>query len=150
MILVDPQNPLPGFGMTLLDCSHNELGERGELTAKILFRKAGYYVEKASERCGDLRVTCTSTGQTWRVEVKTARRAKDYKWRFTLWKEGHTDHRYSDIVLLLAVTATGDVVPFVVPIAVLKDQNQAVISSEPHYYAGKLAAYRQLDTLALA
>lgn len=124
--------------------SHTAVGALGERTGWLLFEKAGYRVSRPAEKGrGDLRVVDPQTGQAAYVETKTARRCKDGKWRFTLVVKGHTDHRDADYVLLLAVLPSGQAIPFLVPIGALADQHQAVITSNPLSYAGKLAAYRR-------
>lgn len=157
MFVID-QPTLPGFDVpitlagfhTPLVQSRTGVGTLGELTAKQLFAESGYYAARARRRrAGDLVVIDRATGEAHRVEVKTARRCSDGKWRFTLWKKGSTDHRDSDYVLLLAVLADGAVIPFLVPVAVLRDQRQAVITSEPTAYNGKLAPYRQRSQLSI-
>lgn len=124
--------------------SHTAVGALGERTAWLLFEKAGYHVSRpAGKYHGDLRVIDPLTGTVAYVEVKTARRSKDKKWRFTLIVQGKTDHRDADYVLLLPVLASGQAVPFIIPADVLANQRQAVITSDPLRYSGKLAAYRR-------
>ena len=128
----------------LSDKSHTAVGALGERTAWLLLERAGYIVSRpAQKRRGDLRVLDRSTGQVVYVECKTARRCKDGKWRFTLLKKDHADHRDADYVLLLPVLASGQVVPFLIPVDTLANQRQAVITSDPRSYQGKLAAYRR-------
>lgn len=130
----------------LANRSHNAVGALGERTAWLLFEKAGYAVNRAGAHRGDLRVIRPDTGEFANVEVKTARRCKDGKWRFTLivGKNGEkTDHRDADYVLLLPVLSSGQAVPFLIPVDVLANQRQAVITSDPLRYSGKLAAYRR-------
>lgn len=117
------------------------VGAAGELMVTRALEANGYEVLRDRTR-GDLKVT-TPDGELIGVEVKTARRNKEKRWKFLLWKQQRQDHRKSDVVILLCVMRTGDVVPFVVPTTVLADQHSAVISSWPYDYAGKLAAYRQ-------
>lgn len=116
-------------------------GAAGEMMVTRALEARGYEVSRDRTR-GDLKVI-TPDGEIVGVEVKTARKCSDGKWRFLLRKDGHQDHRKSDVVIMLCVMRTGDVVPFVVPTSVLVDQRQAVITSLPYTYAGKLAAYRQ-------
>lgn len=136
------QPALPGFGHSG-DHGRNLLGRQGEINAYDLLARAGYRVRKSFARQGDLTAVDSHTGQIWRVEVKTARRCVDGKWRFLLWKRGRQDHRHADVVLLIAVLDDGRAVFFTVPTAVLANQRQAVITSHPDRYAGKLARYRQ-------
>jgi Holliday junction resolvase-like predicted endonuclease len=90
---------------------------------------------------GDVQAVMPETGQIVRIEVKTAHQSKDKKWRFTLWLAGLTDHRKADMVVLVALV-DGEVVPFVIPVSELYNQRQAVITSHPKRYAGKLCSYR--------
>lgn len=147
MILATTYQPtLFDLESRLANRSHTAVGALGERTAWLLFEKAGYRVSRpAGKRHGDLRVIDPLSGLVAYVEVKTARRSKDKKWRFTLIVQGKTDHRDADYVLLLAVLASGQAVPFLVPVDVLVNQRQAVITSDPLRYAGKLAAYRRAN-----
>lgn len=137
------QPSLIGMTMKLADCSRGVVGAAGEMTARLLFEKAGYAVRRADQHNGDLTVIDTGTGESWNVEVKTSRKNRDGKWRFKLIVAGHTSHHDADFVLLLAVLKSGRCVPFLVPVNVLALQRQAVICSHPEKYAGKLAQYRQ-------
>lgn len=135
---------LPKLRGMLADKRHTAVGTLGEMTAARLLEQVGYNVSFTHhEKRGDLRVVCNQTGQIWRVEVKTARRGKDKKWRFTLVKDGCTDHRDSDVVILLAVRAGGDVVPFVIPTADISARRHIVITSDPNHYRGAFAKYRR-------
>lgn len=125
--------------------SSNGLGFWGEDWVSETLTKKGYQVTPHPTRgCHfDLLVKQPTTGQLWRVEVKTARKASDGKWRFLLWRKGHQTHHDSHLVILLAVTPIWTVYPFVVPTSQLLNQNQAVITSHPQDYKGKLAPFRQ-------
>lgn len=122
----------------------NAVGAMGKQIVFHMLTSAGYLVSntRVGEQRGDLRVI-TPHGEVLRVEVKTARRACDGKWRFTLRKKGKTDHAHSDVVILLAVMLNGFCVPFVIPTPVIIRQQQACISSNPYTYQGKFAPYRQ-------
>lgn len=141
---VDTQT-LPGLQIALADRGRNAVGALGEKWTRLMLEKSGYVVksERKGQQRGDLRVICRSTGEIFQVEVKTARRCKDRKWRFLLWKKDKQSHLHADVVILLTVTEAGYVVPFIVPVAALADQHQAVITSHPFEYRGKLATYRQ-------
>jgi Holliday junction resolvase-like predicted endonuclease len=121
----------------------NAVGIIGEMIAAEYLRRAGCRVQPTEQgsRRGDLRVI-TPAGELLYIEVKTARRGKDNKWRFTLIKTGHTDHRATNAVLLLAVTRSAAVVPFIIPTPDIRDRRHIVITSNPRTYAGKFAAYR--------
>ena len=135
---------LPGLIRNLSNPSARALGALGEQLVYLLLEQNGYTVSAVhpGEKRGDLRVV-TPSGEIMRVEVKTSRRAPDGKWRFRLYKPGHTDHKHSDVVILLCIARTGYSVPFVIPTDVLRYQTNAVISSNPYVYAGKFAPYRQ-------
>lgn len=131
----------------------HRVGHLGELAAVLLLERAGYKVHIPETRTtGDLHAINPNTGELIRVEVKTARRGKDRKWRFTLLKidpndgSPQTDHRYSDIVLLLAVTLSGALVPFVIPVQAVAARHQIAITSDPRTYGGRFAIYRQRAT----
>lgn len=123
--------------------SHVVLGWVGEnLIARVL-EDAGYCVTITHDlRKGDLRVV-TPDGECLYVEVKTARRGKDGTYRFTLVKNGHTDHRACDLCILLCVLKSGDAVPFVVPTGAIEGRKACAIASFPTTYQGALAKYRQ-------
>jgi len=135
---------MPGL-MAAMSYPRRAVGALGEMAAAKLLEMRGYRVSftGAAEKRGDLRVVSPVTGEVVRVEVKTARRCKDGKWRFTLKKKQHTDYRHSDVVVLLAVIGGGAVVPFVIPVADLGERSQVCITSSPAKYAGRWARYRQ-------
>jgi hypothetical protein len=141
---MNTQPALPSLNIALVDRSRRSIGLMGENHAARLLEQSGYLVSftQYAEKRGDLRAIDCKTGQIYKVEVKTARRSIDRKWRFTLYMPGLTDHRHSDVVILLAILECGSIIPFVVPIHILKDQRQAVITSHPETYAGKLAEFR--------
>lgn len=141
---------LPGITLALSDHGRNALGALGEQWARLKLESSGYAVRyERQPGQGDLTAVSRATGEIFHVEVKTARRCSDKKWRFLLWKKNKQDHRQADIVLLLAVLPTGHVVPFVVPSVNLAKQRQAVITSHPNRYGGKLSAFRQRGRLIL-
>jgi hypothetical protein len=133
--------------MSLSNPTCRAVGAHGEVLARHMLCRSGYEVATTGRgaRRGDLLAIAPDTGEFWRVEVKTARRCKDGKWRFTLVKNGHTDHRDSDVVLLLAVTITGHAVPFLIPVADILNAWQITITSTPTEYTGKYARYRRQD-----
>jgi len=140
------QLKLSGFG----DCLPRALiGFQGEIQASRILRARGYKVIQASRKMGDLRAVDKSTGVIYRVEVKTANRAVDGKWRATLQKPG-VDHNNADVVLFLAVIEDYELVPFVVPVAALSCRQLCITSHPVKTYRGKYAPYRQcVDTLDL-
>lgn len=131
--------------------SHNAVGVVGEVWLMKTLQNEGYVVEamKPGRKQGDLLAIDRFTGETTRIEVKTARQCSDGKWRYTLTKDGHTDHRHADKIALLAVLESGRVIPFIVPVEVLKSQRQAVITSHPERYAGKLSRWRVEGSIIL-
>lgn len=141
-LLANPQ--LPGLFYNLAHPKSQAIGTLGEHLCYHLLTARNYTVSNAhpSQHRGDLRVV-TRSGEILRVEVKTARRATDGRWHFTLRKAGHTDHSNSDVIVLLCAMKTGYVVPFVLPTRAVARQNAVVISSDPYTYAGKYARYRQ-------
>lgn len=133
--------------------SSNQLGALGERVVIEALTKLGYIARPSSRTRGekfDIWAKNNQTGEVIRVEVKTSRRSKEGKYRFLLYRKGKQDHSYADYVILLALTMTGYLGVFVVPQVVLANQHQAVITSHPLRYAGKLARYRRsLDDLGL-
>jgi hypothetical protein len=125
-----------------LSTSHVAIGMAGELLIARALEERGYQVAITHQH-GDL-TAYTPQGEILYIEVKTARRCKDGKWRFTLYKQGHTDHKRADLVALVCVLRTGDVTPFIVPVSALIDKHQACITSYPTDYRGWLVQYRQI------
>jgi hypothetical protein len=125
--------------------THTEVGKGGELMIARALEAVGYAVSLA-HTFGDLTVV-DKHGEIFYVEVKTARRGRDGKWRFTLYKRWQgrvcTNHVYTDFVVLVCALKTGDCIPFVVPTSELLDKHQAVITSYPTDYKGRLAHFRQ-------
>lgn len=145
------QPTLPLMRIALADRNRRGMGIAGERTAQAMLERAGYLVSRAPIHHGDLKAIDPDTGQVWFIEVKTARRSKDKKWRFPLKPGGNarTAPWFADVVCLLAVMPSCRVIPFIVPIGQLLYQCQAVITSHPETYAGKLAQYRQIGGLKL-
>lgn len=145
------QNPLPFARNMLANPTSKAVGTLGETIIAYQLQRAGYDVSftHPGQRRGDLRVIDTETGEVFAVEVKTSRRAKDGKWRFTLYKAGHTDYRDSDYVVLCCAQPTGATVTFVIPQAALGQRSQLTITSNPIAYAGRWAAYRQDSQVSL-
>lgn len=75
------------------------------------------------------------------IEVKTARKNKDGKWRFTLYKRGSQNHRKSDYVILVALADHGSSL-FVIPTKDIYDRHHIAITSNPQTYDGMFAKYR--------
>jgi len=145
---IGQQLTIPGL-KTHFSHFRNSVGMAGEALIALALQDCGYPVAVNHKR-GDIQVWTKDIKKTAYIEVKTARRGKDGKYRFTLLKNGCTDHRNADIVILVCLLKTGDAIPFVVPVTVLYEQKQCVITSDPWSYAGKLSPYRQnLKTLHL-
>lgn len=149
MTIITPKQPQHKFypsrrsleiHLRLLDCNRRQIGTFGELLARELLLGNGYLVETG--RGCDLVAGNPHTGQVYRIEVKTSRRCKDGKWRFTLYKKSHTDHRKSDVVILMCISDVGIAIPFIIPVTELQNQRQCVICSDPFKYRGRLAAFR--------
>lgn len=140
---------LPGFEVETAPVANLKrltLGKLGEFTVWNALEASGYQVRRARMFQGDLHVI-SPDGEVFYVEVKTARRGKDGKWRFGLIKPGCTDHRHADLVVALAVVGC-QAVPFVIPVGELPGR-QCVITSDPQRYAGRLSAFRQDAPLTL-
>jgi hypothetical protein len=137
-----------GIITALTQRSSNQIGTAGEMWLKLELVRSGYCVSymPRGEVSGDLKAIDSISGEVFLIEVKTARKCQDGKWRFTLEKSGpfgSTSHAKVDIVALLAVTESGRVIPFIVPVSEVSTQRQAVISSHPERYQGRLAKWRR-------
>lgn len=145
------QLALPTMQIYLSDQKRKAIGTMGEITVARMLELSGYEVSftHVRERRGDLRVYDIQSGEIVRVEVKTARRSKDGKYRFTLFKKGCTDYRDADVVVLLPVLKSGRTVPFVIPVDDLGNRSQVCITSHPEEYSGMWVKYRQKGELAL-
>lgn len=145
------QQTLRGISVSLTQAGRRHVGHLGEEWARIRLGDSGYDVvtTRCGDKRGDLVAIDRTTGEKRIVEVKTARRGKDGKWRFTLAKTGHTDHRNSDVVMALAVMTSGRVVPYVIPTDVLRDKRTVAITSHPDRYAGRYAPFKQSTALSL-
>lgn len=117
------------------------VGTIGELWARNQIQDIDLKCVNGDRYYGDLKAVHPGTGEIANIEVKTARRGKDGKWRFTLRKRGHTDHRQTDFLILIALTVSATIA-FIIPTAKLVAKNHAVITSHPKQYTGRLAEYR--------
>lgn len=134
------------LGLMKAALTRRNIGTWGKLTVYQRLEKAGWLVSFCHcEKRGDLRATNPLTGEVLYIEVKTARQGRDKKWRFTLVKDGCTDYRDSDKVVLLAVLKSGDVVPFIIPVSEIPSRRQICITSHPASYTGWAASYRVKD-----
>lgn len=141
------QTSLPGL-FNQFTQGHNHVGLAGEGIIAHYLEKAGYIVSTAHKR-SDLEVFMHNAREVY-VEVKTARYSSK-KWQFSLTRAGHSDHRKSDIVILLCAERSGFGVPFVIPVNAVWDVKQISIhSANLNAYTGKYAKYRQhLNSLSL-
>lgn len=128
-----------------LSQSRSAVGVAGEILVARALEAQGHRVSIAHDR-GDLSVFLPD-GQILGIEVKSARRNKQGKYQFTLWKHWQgrqcADHHNADVVILLCVLRTGDAVPFVVPVETLGTRHTVAITSFPTDYNGWLVTYRQ-------
>jgi hypothetical protein len=138
----DPQGTFPGW-QTLVTCSRHGLGVAGERIASAALINAGYEVTTLQRGGTDLRAKNPLTGELFKVEVKTARRSKDKKWRFALQTQ-RTSHLKSDVVMLQQILDSGAVYTYVIPAQDLG--NRKLITVPSANYSGKWAAYRQSST----
>lgn len=135
------------LNLCLMSTTTYNTGVYGEKIALQLLRDNGYVVTKGSRHVGyDLVAIDHLTGESMRVEVKTARCNIRGEWAFTFRKHdryGYANHLHSDVMLLLAMLKTGLFVPFVIPVEDVHDIRAVTICSHPQDYAGKYARYRQ-------
>lgn len=137
------QPALPGFAALVYPKpSRSSLGWMGEVTVQHQLQAAGYEVCPGRRGEGDLHAIDRRSGETFRIEVKTAMQSIDRKWRFLLWKPGRTNYRCSDVVILLAVLADFSYVPFAIRVDDLGQRSQLCITSHPASYRGWLSPYR--------
>lgn len=121
-------------------------GKIGEKLVSQMLTWQGYQVRQPDGRCqGDLSVVDLTTGETIKVEVKTARTNVLGRYQFCLKKNdkyGGTDCARSDVIVFLCVTKSGSHALFVIPSEICQ-QRQLTIFGNPHEYRGKWAGYRQ-------
>ena len=143
--MVALQQSLIGMYVDLSRATAYAAGRRGEHVAAYLLEQTGRYDVAITDKYhnGDLLAIDHESGEMIVVEVKTARRGNDGKWRFTLWKKGSQNHRHSDVVLLMAVLKSGRCVPFVIPVHDVRDRTFIAITSHPENYGGRWSQYRQ-------
>lgn len=121
------------------------VGFLGEGICMAELQKSGYSVSKAGRHKGDVRAVHPETGEIILVEVKTSKKGKDGRWRFTLFSKTNTascDHNHSDVVILIAITKSGQPVFFSIPVEDIPHCHSICIPSNPRDYAGKYARYR--------
>lgn len=134
---------------SVFDLDHVSLGWFGEALIYSILILQGYQVEHIATETfkkGDLRAIDTKTGETFTIEVKTARKSSIRKqWQFCLNKSEHCQCSYADFIAFIAIDAHGKIFLFVSPTCFFKGTSQFTIGSHPSQYRGKLAAYRQRD-----
>jgi hypothetical protein len=118
-----------------------QLGLAGELLVMDMLTANGYLVEVAHGY--DLTAGSTETHEIKKVEVKTARMSADGSYQFVLAKEGHTDHRRAEWLVLLCVTPDGEIFTYVVPVSAAMLQTKITIPTDPRKYRGHWQMYRQ-------
>lgn len=133
--------------------SRNCTGYTGESIAIEALKESHYGAKRSTKKqCGDVSLMLTD-GRELHVEVKTARVNSQGKYTFCLTKWGKygkpkTCHTDSDFVLLLCVTKTQGIVPFLIPAVIIQGQNLIGISANCVFSGGKYDKYRQsLDSL---
>lgn len=128
---------------------HTAVGALGEALAAELFARH-YQVQHnlPGQHKGDLTIVDPETGESFHIEVKTARQSKGKKWHFQLWKHKKTDHLNADYILLITVLKTGDAALFLVPESELRDVKH-VSMRHPDHYSGKFTAFQQRGALTL-
>lgn len=81
------------------------------------------------------------------IEVKTAKRGKDNKYRATLYKQGSQNHRKSDFVIFVILDDKAYF--YLIPTKEIRHKNHLCITSHPSKYRGKYAQYiRSLECLS--
>lgn len=133
--------------------SRNHTGSAGESIAIEALKEAHYGAKKSTKKqCGDVSFIATD-GREVHIEVKAARVNSQGKYAFCLTKWGQngkpkTCHTDSDFVLLLCVTKTQGIIPFLIPAVMLQGQNLVGIGQGCVFSGGKYDKYRQsLDSL---
>lgn len=117
-----------------------QLGMWGEAIVRQTLKKAGFDAKKARRAVGGDIVACGL-----KIEVKTANQGTDGTYSFCLTKDdkyGATNHERADVVVLLAVAASGIVHTFVIPCAALANK-PSIRLTRLRGYRGKYAEYRK-------
>lgn len=135
---------LPHLQRYLSEAGRRGIGRIGEelVYEKLTAKGEAVAFTHPKQRQGDL-IVFRESGEVVRIEVKTARRGKDRKWRFTLEKTGCTSAQNADLLVLLAITTSGDFIPFVLPVSAIAGRRHIVITSQPERYGGQFAQFRQ-------
>lgn len=117
------------------------IGEKN--IAPRLFQEAGFWVaeNESVKKCGDITIARRDTGEQFRIEVKTMRESGGM-YQACLYREGKTDCKYADYVLLIAITKSGAICPFIMPTTVTGNQKNLAIRGNPFTTSGKWATWR--------
>lgn len=119
--------------------SISRFGYYGETMLRQHFTKLGFLVTH-KKRMGDLCLTNVKTGHMLKIEVKSARKGKDGKYRATLVKTGCTDVHDSDILILLVAKGTDNTDVYIIPVKDIIGRRHIVITSDN--YKGRFAQYK--------
>ncbi len=126
--------------------SPQALGYAGERYALTHYQQNGFKVEHQPDGYHfDLLLTCPVKKTTIKIEVKTARKASDGRWHYTLYKKNHADHVTSDYVLLLQISPCGSVTTYLIPTDVLLAKKQVSMSASENY-TGIYSQYKNTIT----
>lgn len=124
--------------------NHREMnhltGNYGESLVQLFFTMLGYKAEKADNGCGDLKITCDSKALC--IEVKTAHKGNDSKWRFTLESKGRLGITLNVNYVILVALIGAESVFYVIPASIVRGKRHIVITSNPKTYTGFYANYR--------
>lgn len=126
--------------------NRRERGFAGEYFARQMFLKAGFTVERPTQRkSGDL-IISTDLG-SWKVEVKTAARRPDGKFTFQLIVANKTNCHHADYIFLVAVVGSGVIVTYLIPVEGLG--NRKTITLPKNMNNSKWADFRVKGTVKL-
>jgi Holliday junction resolvase-like predicted endonuclease len=116
-------------------------GNYGESLVQLFLKMCGFNAIKPVDNgCGDLLVTNDSKSIC--VEIKTAHKGRDNKWRFTLEKHKHMGITENINFLVLVALIDDESVFFVIPADVIRGRRHIVITSNPKTYSGMFSEYR--------
>jgi Holliday junction resolvase-like predicted endonuclease len=116
-------------------------GNYGESLVQLFLKMCGFNaIKPVGNGCGDLLVTNDSKSIC--VEIKTAHKGRDNKWRFTLEKTKHYGITENINFLVLVALTDDESVFFVIPADVIRGRRHIVITSNPKTYSGMFSEYR--------
>lgn len=121
-----------------------ELGKWGEVFVMRRLLENGWKVSWGRKGLDSDLVACYNESVI-QIEVKTATRGKDSKWRATLMKAGKygsTDHNKADVVILICQN-NAELTYYVIPTKDIKNRRHLVITSNPRTYTGRWSKYRR-------